>query len=52
MTNKEIKDLTPEERAAILQQARERQQRELEDRIIARELARREQETQEASDRS
>jgi hypothetical protein len=37
---KEIQDLTPDERRAILDQARRRQAREFEDELIARELAR------------
>ena len=40
-TKKEIQELTPEERRAILDEAFTRKQREIEDAIIARELARR-----------
>ena len=39
---KNPKDLTPEERRKILEQARERIRREYEDEVIARELARQE----------
>jgi hypothetical protein len=42
---KEIQELTPEERRAILHEAFKRKQREIEDAIIARELDRRTNET-------
>ncbi len=45
MEKKQIENLTPEERRAILDRARERKQREIEDEIIARELARQAAET-------
>lgn len=40
-TKKQIQELTAEERRAILEEARKRKEREIEDAIIARELARR-----------